>query len=218
MTKYHIDKNGLPAVCKAKKRPCPLGGDDVHFDSIDEAQAYADKQNEAKFGLFGTQRKVRMTAKGLNDVYINYSGSTISDDNESLYEMELSDPEDVADYFEASPLVDNMQEYVDDLMTGYETITDEKEKEKFHEAVGYDDWVATTDEEDKSMANYLYGDYEFELEQADYLYEVNDGKVDVAYELTSYDDIADIAGSVESYLEEDSLEQRNYDYRRMSGF
>lgn len=51
--KFHIDRNGNPAVCRATKRACPLGGDDVHFDSMEEAQAYADEQNEAQFGLLG---------------------------------------------------------------------------------------------------------------------------------------------------------------------
>ena len=51
MSKYHIGKNGLPGVCKATEKPCPLGGDDVHFNTIEAAQKYADKQNEANFGI-----------------------------------------------------------------------------------------------------------------------------------------------------------------------
>lgn len=58
MTKYHIDRNGKPAVCKAHKRPCPLGGEDVHFDSLEEAQEFADKQNEQQFGLIGVEEPV----------------------------------------------------------------------------------------------------------------------------------------------------------------
>lgn len=51
MAKYHIDKNGKPAICKATKQSCPLGGDDVHFDSAEEAQAFADKMNAVQHGM-----------------------------------------------------------------------------------------------------------------------------------------------------------------------
>lgn len=52
MSKYHIDKNGKPALCKATERPCPLGGDDTHFPTIEEAQTYVDEKNAEKFGIF----------------------------------------------------------------------------------------------------------------------------------------------------------------------
>ena len=32
--KYHISKNGIPAVCHAQPGKCPIGGNDVHFDSV----------------------------------------------------------------------------------------------------------------------------------------------------------------------------------------
>lgn len=54
--KYHIDKNGKPAICKATKRPCPLGGAEAHFDTMEEAQAYADEQNKQQFGLLGVEK------------------------------------------------------------------------------------------------------------------------------------------------------------------
>lgn len=53
MAKYHIDKNGMPAICKAKERPCPLGGDDVHFDSFEEANVYAQQRLEEQYGILG---------------------------------------------------------------------------------------------------------------------------------------------------------------------
>lgn len=49
--KFHINKHGVPAPCKAKKGNCPLGGEEQHFDNQDDAQAYADKVNEQKYGL-----------------------------------------------------------------------------------------------------------------------------------------------------------------------
>lgn len=52
--KYHIDKKGVPAVCKANKRKCPLGGvsgDENHYSSIEEAQAAIDRENLENFEL-----------------------------------------------------------------------------------------------------------------------------------------------------------------------
>lgn len=50
MTKFHINKHGVPAPCRAKKGNCPLGGDDTHFDNEVDAQAYADSINSEEFG------------------------------------------------------------------------------------------------------------------------------------------------------------------------
>ena len=43
---YHIKKDGTPDICRAKPGNCPLGGDENHFQTIEEAQIYADKLNE----------------------------------------------------------------------------------------------------------------------------------------------------------------------------
>lgn len=54
MSKFHINKKGVPAPCKAKKGKCPLGGADGkqnHFDSVEEAQAFADQENEKEYGI-----------------------------------------------------------------------------------------------------------------------------------------------------------------------
>lgn len=51
MAKFHISKNGLPALCKAEKGKCPLGDNKEHFSSLESAQIYADKVNEEKYGL-----------------------------------------------------------------------------------------------------------------------------------------------------------------------
>ena len=50
MTKYHINKHGVPAPCRATKGNCPLGGDESHFSTQEEAQEYADKINAAEYG------------------------------------------------------------------------------------------------------------------------------------------------------------------------
>ena len=38
MTKFHINKHGIPAICKAKEGNCPLGDNSAHFSSQEEAQ------------------------------------------------------------------------------------------------------------------------------------------------------------------------------------
>ena len=44
--RYHISpETGLPALCKAKKKPCPLGnGSSPHFSSISDANNYLEAQ------------------------------------------------------------------------------------------------------------------------------------------------------------------------------
>lgn len=41
--KYHIDSNGVPRPCTATVQPCRYG---EHFDTLNEAQSFADKMNE----------------------------------------------------------------------------------------------------------------------------------------------------------------------------
>lgn len=41
--KFHVSADGIARVCTAKGQ-CPLGGENEHFDTIKEAQAYADKK------------------------------------------------------------------------------------------------------------------------------------------------------------------------------
>lgn len=49
--KYHINKNGKPAICKAKTGNCPLGGNDTHFKTKEAAQKYVDKKGKEEHGL-----------------------------------------------------------------------------------------------------------------------------------------------------------------------
>ena len=52
--KYHINKKSVPAVCRATKRKCPFGGvsgNENHYSSLDEAQAFVDKENSGNFEL-----------------------------------------------------------------------------------------------------------------------------------------------------------------------
>lgn len=62
MTKYHINKKGVPAVCKAKTKPCPLGGE--HFDSLEAAEISIQKELREEHGIvqlkpeYAKQRKL----------------------------------------------------------------------------------------------------------------------------------------------------------------
>lgn len=49
---YHIAKNGAPAVCTAQPGKCPLGNKDEHFDTVEEAQIYADQLNQKYKNFF----------------------------------------------------------------------------------------------------------------------------------------------------------------------
>lgn len=51
MSKFHINNNGVPAPCKAKEGNCPLGSNEQHFSSKEEAQVYADTQGEQLHGI-----------------------------------------------------------------------------------------------------------------------------------------------------------------------
>ena len=46
MAKYHVKKDGTPGICKARLVHCPLGSENKHFSTIEDAQEYADKINE----------------------------------------------------------------------------------------------------------------------------------------------------------------------------
>lgn len=62
MAKYHINKNGEVSACRARTRPCPLGGDNEHFDSKNEAMKFVEKKNKDKFGVLpGSKEKTKTT-------------------------------------------------------------------------------------------------------------------------------------------------------------
>lgn len=74
MAKFHINKHGVPAPCKAKSGNCPLGGDESHFSSQEKAQAYIDKRNEQEHGLLPgmNNNKVEINSKHIETKYSAY--------------------------------------------------------------------------------------------------------------------------------------------------
>lgn len=51
MSKFHINKHGIPAPCKAKSGRCPLGSKNEHFDTKEQAQDFANKIYMAEHGV-----------------------------------------------------------------------------------------------------------------------------------------------------------------------
>lgn len=51
MAKFHINKHGVPAPCKAQKGNCPYGGEESHYNSQEEAQEAIDQINEEKYSI-----------------------------------------------------------------------------------------------------------------------------------------------------------------------
>lgn len=51
MSKYHINRNGVPAPCKAQKGNCPFGGEEKHFPTREKAQEYADQKAAKEYGI-----------------------------------------------------------------------------------------------------------------------------------------------------------------------
>lgn len=49
--RYHINKHGVPAVCKAQLGKCPLGSNDNHFNTKKEANNFIQQQNMKQHGL-----------------------------------------------------------------------------------------------------------------------------------------------------------------------
>lgn len=68
MTKFHINKHGVPAPCHAKDGNCPLGNGSQHFDTIEHAQRYADKQAESEHSLLPNATNISTKdTKGLSN-------------------------------------------------------------------------------------------------------------------------------------------------------
>lgn len=58
--KYHLNVNGDPAICKADKKKCPRGGitgKENHFNSLEEAQRFSEKENENNHGKMNTMTR-----------------------------------------------------------------------------------------------------------------------------------------------------------------
>lgn len=68
MEKWHISKNGTPAICRATRRPCPLGGDDVHFNTEQEAFEHIADEGLRENSLLPTVEPILRQAKTMDDI------------------------------------------------------------------------------------------------------------------------------------------------------
>lgn len=51
--KFHISKKGLPAICKAQSGCCPLGDNNTHFNTREEAETFINNKSKSEFGILG---------------------------------------------------------------------------------------------------------------------------------------------------------------------
>lgn len=100
MAKFHINKHGVPAPCKATKGNCPYGGEsgtENHYDTQEEAQVAADKANEEKHGILPNVPQPK-TTENMRDnfresmqafegkqVKVNYDEKDYEGEVESIY-------------------------------------------------------------------------------------------------------------------------------------
>ncbi len=79
MAKFHINKHGVPAPCKAQKGNCPYGGEESHYNSQEEAQIAIDQINEEEYGVLGGLKKadnvvtleLKSSAKDVSDLFVS---------------------------------------------------------------------------------------------------------------------------------------------------
>lgn len=79
MSKFHINKNGVPAPCKAKEGNCPLGGSESHFTTKEEAQVFLDKQAREKYGLLAETEDDFEDLGPSGDYYVNVKLREVSE-------------------------------------------------------------------------------------------------------------------------------------------
>ena len=103
MSKFHIKRDGIPGVCHATKN-CPLGGEDSHYNTVEEAQTAAQEKLEKSHGLWDNKVKaVSVNEMSDNDLktYITYNVFNPMDNsfnraNSLLNEMDRDDKEQIA--------------------------------------------------------------------------------------------------------------------------
>ncbi|HHT97250.1 MAG TPA: hypothetical protein GXZ90_05075 [Clostridiales bacterium] len=104
MAKFHINKHGVPAPCKATKGNCPYGGESSHYNTQEEAQDSIDKKNEKEYGIMPemkTRSKEEIEKKGKHLVslidkrknkvkepeFLGSSAFDATEDIDTLYEI-----------------------------------------------------------------------------------------------------------------------------------
>lgn len=94
MTKFHINKHGVPAQCNAKEGNCPLGGNDTHFKNKELAQAYIDSQLESEHGLLCG------LSEDLNNQSLIESSDSLTEEEKKFVNKEIIFQYDLHDYID----------------------------------------------------------------------------------------------------------------------
>ena len=152
MTKFHINKHGVPAPCRAKKGNCPLGGDsgtENHFDNVEDAQRHADEMFKEKYGLTGVQGWGNEDLSEKSRVEINAIYGYL--DNEGVSDLIEYDDGD-SDY----GMENQLKQYSEAIMRKYngENVDLEKEKERLSMV-----WTEEADNAD-------YSSYDFDSDSS----------------------------------------------------
>lgn len=125
MGKFHINKQGIPAPCKAKKGNCPLGGEASHFDSQEEAQEYINNKSQEEFGLLSKpvsskmdrfERLDNIAEKTGHDLVINELALSLSNDELNSVVNEIVDNYDLEDYLDEDDFVHDKLEKIQEVI------------------------------------------------------------------------------------------------------
>lgn len=76
MSKYHINKNGVPAPCKAQQGKCPYGGEggtENHYNTLEEAQEAAHAINAQEHSLLPKEMPKENNEVSLPEIEDNVS-------------------------------------------------------------------------------------------------------------------------------------------------
>ena len=90
MSKFHIKKDGTPGTCHATKN-CPLGGEDSHYSTMEEAQTVAQEKLANTYGLGGSSEFTALLEEKayLNNVKGAMNGDFVKHFMKSPYRDEI---------------------------------------------------------------------------------------------------------------------------------
>lgn len=74
MTKFHITKRGIPTECKVLAGVCPLGGEDSHFTTLEEAEEKSNELNKNKILAYNSPYKTIISKESFNTVFVDPYG------------------------------------------------------------------------------------------------------------------------------------------------
>lgn len=94
MTKWHINKKGLPSICKAEKGNCPFGRESEHYTTKEEAMKASQEILSKEFGLLSEKKEPKeipkMNSWQRKDLAEIVSKLSFSENNGFSYECQAS--------------------------------------------------------------------------------------------------------------------------------